>query len=117
MRARSQKVPRATYEKDPAWLSWLALVKFETMAAADSLQVASLLELDRLQMEHHKRFFAVREYEGCEKPKLLLRANYPVDVWYTGPLIRTWCMTFEATLQVLKRIARHSNYKNVEKRI
>ena len=30
-----------------------------------------------------------------------------------GPLIRTWCMTFEAMLQLLKKIAHNSNYKNV----
>ena len=102
---------------DPAWKSWLALVEFETTASRESIQLGELPELDKMQMAHHKAFFNVKEYEGCEKPKLLLRANYPVDIYHTGPLIRTWCMTFEAHLRILKAIARNSNYRNVEKRM
>ena len=102
---------------DKAWKSWLALVEFETMAARECFRVRDISALDELQMDHHSKFFMVREYEGCEKPKLLMRANYPVDVFHTGPLIRTWCMTFEAHLRILKAIAHNSNYKNVEKRM
>ena len=107
-----------TYLTDPAWLSWLALVDCETKALADHFDGrASLNALDDSLLKHRRKFKAVKEYEGCLKPKHLLRANYPWDIWYTGPLIRTWCMTFEALLQVLKNIAHNSNYKNVNERI
>jgi hypothetical protein len=105
------------YLNDPAWLSWLALVDCETKALADHFDSPALTALDNSLLEHRRRFKAVKEYEGCLKPKHLLRANYPWDIWYTGPLIRTWCMTFEAVLQVLKNIAHNSNYKNVNERI
>eukprot|EP00965_Chrysotila_dentata_P086259 2846001-Pleurochrysis_carterae.AAC.1 len=47
----------------------------------------------------------------------MMSANYPVDVLHTGPLIRTWCMTFEAMFQLLKGFAANSNYKDVIKRM
>ena len=76
----------------------------------------SIVALDDLQLEHHRLFLKVKEYEGTEKPKLMMRANYPRDIELTGPLIRTHCLTFEAMLQVLKRMAANSNYKNIVKR-
>ena len=84
---------------------------------ADWFTGPSLQQLDKLQLNHMKEFVKIKEYEGTEKPKLFLRANYPVDILYNGPNIRTWCMSFEAVLQILKRIARSSNYKNVEERM
>ena len=59
----------------------------------------------------------MKEYKGTEKPKLLLRANYPVDYYKTGPLVRMWCMNFEGVLLFLKEIAANSNYKNVVERM
>lgn len=53
------------------------------------------------------------EYKGMKKPKHWLAVNFPVDIKKTGPLVRTWCMTFEALLQVLKGCACHSNYKDI----
>ena len=73
--------------------------------------------LDSKLQAHHNRFLEVKEYADCEKPKLYLRYNYPVDEAYLGPMIRTWCMTFEGVLQILKLIASHSNYKGVCKRM
>ena len=55
----------------------------------------------------------LKEYHGTEKPKLLLCANYPVDYYKQGPLVRLWCMHFETVLLFLKEIAANSNYKNV----
>ena len=93
------------------------MVAAETAALADSFDGASRRELTLLQMFHHEKFKGVTEYEGTEKPKTFLRANYAADIEYTGPLIRTWCMSFEAMLQILKQIAQNSNYKNVEERM
>ena len=84
---------------------------------ADQFTFASIKTLDNLIQEHATKFLQVEEYSGCEKPKLWLRNTYPVDIFHMGPLIRSWCMTFEAILQVLKHIAAHSNYKNVEARM
>ena len=106
------------YKTDAVWLSWLSLVKFETAAAADAFDFpASTDKLEEYRLEHWRRFKAVPQYKFCTKPKHLLRANYAIDIDYTGPLIRTWCMSFEALLQVLKLIAHHSNYKNVCERV
>ena len=107
----------ADYEDTAEWRSWCALVKFETMALCDQFMVMALFELDTLQMEHHRLYREVDEYKNTEKPKLYLRANYPVDILMTGPLTRTWCMTFEAQLRILKRIAENSNYKDLEGRL
>ena len=105
------------YQLDPAWISWLALVEVETFALRDGFLPSDLLKLDDQQKTHLELFQAVPEYKDAEKPKHWLRANYPIDIWNTGPLIRTWCMTFEAMLQTLKDIAANSNYRNVCKRM
>ena len=76
-------------------------MEFETAELADSFTKPSIENLDKLQLKHHKLYFEVPEYTGSEKPKFFLRVNYPVDILYTGPMIRTWCMSFEALLQVL----------------
>jgi hypothetical protein len=89
------------------------LVAHETLASSSSFTPASIKRLDELYQDHWVKFHAVSHYRHCLKPKHYLRANYPVDIDETGPLIYTWCMSFEALLQVLKNIARHSNYKNV----
>lgn len=83
----------------------------------DKSKPDSITRLDDLQLSHHTAFLAVPEYSGCQKPKHMMSANYPVDVLNTGPLVRTWCMTFEAMLQLLKGIASNSNYKDVIKRM
>ena len=105
------------YKNDPAWISWLALVNAETKALSDHFSHASIKELDDALKEHRHKFDDVDEYRGSLKPKHMLRANYPVDIYYVGPLIRSWCMTFEAMLQILKLIAHSSNFKNVNERL
>ena len=105
------------YKTDPVWLSWLALVAHETAAASDAFTLGSIERLDALRMDHYRKFKAVPQYAACTKPKHLLRANYPDDIKCTGPLIRTWCMSFEALLQTLKLICHNSNYKNVCERM
>ena len=44
-------------------------------------------------------------------------ANYPVDILNCGPLIRFWCMTFEAAIQLLKSFLTNCNYKDHIKRL
>ena len=105
------------YKTDPAWISWLALVEHETAASSDAFTPESIERLDDLRIKHWKAFKAVPQYAACTKPKHLLRANYPDDIKCTGPLIRTWCMSFEALLQVLKLICHNSNYRNVCERL
>jgi hypothetical protein len=105
------------YKTDPVWLSWLALVAHETAAASDVFTDDCIEELDRKRIGHTKAFNAVDEYKDCTKPKHYLRANYPCDIQMTGPLVRTWCMSFEALIQVLKHIVENSNYKNVNERM
>ena len=82
------------YRKDPAWLSWLALVRVETAALAQAFDPASIIALDDLQLQHHSAFIHVPSYKHCGvKPKMLWRANYPVDIENTGvrcvPLLST----------------------------
>mmetsp|Transcript_56390 Transcript_56390/g.122779 ORF Transcript_56390/g.122779 Transcript_56390/m.122779 type:complete len:319 (+) Transcript_56390:1674-2630(+) len=115
----------AAYKSDPVWLRLLALVELTTSVLSDSFLVRALddsrpdakTRLDDLQLRHHTAFVAVPEYSGCLKPKHMMSANYLVDVLNTGPPLRTWCMTFEAMLQLLKGIACNSNYKDVLKRM
>ena len=107
-----------SYKTDLVWLSWLALVEFETAAASDAFALPEGADhLEELRLRHWRAFKAVPEYADCWKPKHFLRANYAVDLQYMGPLVRSSCLSFEALIQVLKRIAKNSNFKCVNKRI
>ena len=124
LRTRSRTVPSAlwqgikSYKTDPVWLSWLALVAFESAAAADAFVFPEGADnLDQLFRKHFEAFRAVPQYTDCWKPKHYLRANYAADIASMGPPIRSSCLSFEALIQVLKRIAKHSNFKCVNKRI
>ena len=129
------------YKTDPAWLNWCALVDFTLAATADSFVIPqSVVKLDDKYIDWLEKFNNVPEFQGCMKPKDMMAANYAPDIIETGPLIRsltcleplvpaacsslpcldiytaacarTWCMTFEALYQIVKKIAENSNHKN-----
>ena len=76
-----------SYKTNLSWLSWLALVRVETAALAHSFDPEGIITLDDLQLDHHGAFKHVPSYKGAEKPKLYMRANYPVDIGNTGACI------------------------------
>lgn len=39
--------------------------------------------------------------------------HYPSQILKFGPLVQSWTMRHEAKLQVVKRSARHGNFKNI----
>lgn len=73
-----------SYSTDSSWLSWLALVRVETAALGQAFDPEAIIRLDDLQLQHHAAFLRVEAYSGTAKPKLFMRANYPVDIQNTG---------------------------------
>lgn len=60
---------------------------------------------------------AGREKGQLKKPKHAFAQQYSVDIIRNGPMRYNWCMTFEMFNQVIKQIARGSNFKNLCYRI
>ena len=81
------------YLQDPVWHSWLALVEAETFAMREQFTLREMRHFDDLLIDHQRKRRAVKEYEGTDKPKLLYRNNYPVDVIKFGPLILSMLVT------------------------
>ena len=82
-----EKKGNVSYKTDAAWKSWLALVEVETAALAQRFIVPDdLIRLDELQLKHHTLYLKVKQYADSDKPKRMMRANYPVDIENTGTI-------------------------------
>ena len=94
-----------SYADDPEWKSWLALVEMSLLGLSDRFTPMTVVMLDQSVIHHLECFSAVDHYTGCEKPKHFLATNFAPDIFNMGPLIRNWCMSFEAIYQVRARYA------------
>ena len=47
------------YKTDPAWVSWLALVDWLTLAHNDAFTPETIIQLDKKIMLHHEKFMEV----------------------------------------------------------
>ena len=62
------------YKTDKAWISWLALVDWMTLALSDQFTPESVIELDKKLLFHHEKFNEVTpEYtSACYKSAIAL---------------------------------------------
>ena len=97
--------PLVKRKQHPAWLYWRKLVELLTFAVRHSFDLDTApAEFDRLADELLRRFDAVEEWDGYEKPKLHPPKHFAHALEEHGPLRAHWCLPLEAYLQVLKRI-------------
>ena len=94
----------------PAWLSWLAHVRWFSMAMSGSFAPEQVLELDAAIYEHQTLYRAA--YKGRYKPKHAMAARIPLDLINIGPPIKAWCMAEESMNGDVKLMAEGGNFKD-----
>ena len=96
----------------PAWASWVKLVELFTLTVQHELHTDDVERIDDLVIAHSQLFDAVPEYYGLKRPKHHFATHLALDLWRFGPPRGYWCFGFEHFNQLIKRAARHSNWKN-----
>eukprot|EP00965_Chrysotila_dentata_P174431 5758161-Pleurochrysis_carterae.AAC.1 len=106
--------------KDPSrlfWRSWQQHVSYLEILMQYQFTWGDILALDRSIYEHQCLFTSVPQYAGMFKPKHAFAQQYPIDIIRCVAMRLNWCMRFEAFNEIVKRIAKGSNYKNVPLRV
>ena len=104
----AHKVP----EDDNLWKCFLLLLKIVDILTCpvSSLDICGFLRV--LICEHHQQFIDCYSEEAMI-PKFHYLLHYPDQITQVGPMQRTWCMRYEAKLNVFKRASRLGNFKNI----
>ena len=98
---------------DPHWKNLLSLLAIMSICFAHKVTFNSVINLKQLVKEHLTSFKIV--YPNARiLPKQHFLVHLPTQIMMFGPLIRSWCMRFEAKHSYFKDIARKiKNFKNL----
>lgn len=101
-----------TEEDSPHWKCFMSLLEIMGICFAQKINCNAVLNLKRIIKEHLILF---KETYGARiLPKQHYLVHLPSQLLMFGPLIRTWCMRFEAKHAYFKDIARRlKNFKNL----
>lgn len=98
---------------DPHWKHFLSVLEIMGICFAHKVTLNSVINLKRLVQDHLTSFKNV--YPNARiLPKQHYLVHLPTQMMMFGPLIRTWCMRFEAKHSYFKDMARKiKNFKNL----
>lgn len=98
---------------DPNWKNFLSLLEIMGICFAHKVTFRSIINLKQLVKEHLTSFKIV--YPNARiLPKQHYLVHLPTQIMMFGPLIRSWCMRFEAKHSYFKDMARKiKNFKNL----
>lgn len=94
------------------WILYNILLQICRVACSWSIKPGTIAYLRVLIEEHHSQFRVLYPNKTVI-PKMHYMVHYPSQILKYGPLIHSWTMRHEAKLCVLKRAARHGNFKNI----
>ena len=94
------------------WTLYTLLLRICSIAASWQISQDTISYLRVLIEEHHSKFKLLYPHKTII-PKMHYMVHYPSQILSYGPLIYSWTMRHEAKLSVLKRAARHGNFKNI----
>ena len=98
--------------ESPQWSCFLSLLEIMGICFAQKITFNSVLNLKRIIKEHLTLF--KKTYGARILPKQHYLVHLPTQMMMFGPLIRTWCMRFEAKHAYFKDIVRRlKNFKNL----
>ena len=97
---------------DPHWNCFLLLLKICNICTSWQISYEMVDYLRVLINEHHTSFKALYPNTTII-PKMHYMVHYPSQILAFGPLVNSWTMRYEAKLSVVKRAARHGNFKNI----
>lgn len=98
---------------DPHWITFLSLLEIMAICFSHKVTFNSVINLKQLVKEHLTSF--KRVYAGARiLPKQHYLVHLPTQIMMFGPLIRSWCMRFEAKHAYFKDLSRKiKNFKNL----
>ena len=101
-----------TEESSPHWRCFMSLLEIIGVCFSQKISFNAVLNLKRIIKEHLILF---KETYGARiLPKQHYLVHLPSQIMMFGPLIRAWCMGFEAKHAYFKDIARRlKNFKNL----
>ena len=101
-----------TDSESPQWRCFISLLEIMGICFARKITLSSVLNLKRIVKEHFSLF---KETYGARiLPKQHYLVHLPTQMMMFGPLLRTWCMRFEAKHAYFKDIVgRLKNFKNL----
>ena len=94
------------------WLLYILHLKICNIATSWQIKPDTISYLGILIEEHHTQFKSLYP-DRAIIPKMHYMLHYPSQIVRYGPLIYAWTMRHEAKLSVIKRAARHGNFKNI----
>ena len=101
-----------TDSESPQWKCFTSLLEIMGICFAQKITSSSILNLKRIVKEHLILFKEI--YGARILPKQHFLVHLPSQMMMFGPLIRTWCMRFEAKHSYFKDIVRRiKNFKNL----
>ena len=100
-------------DDDPHWKNFLSLLEIMGICFAHKVTFNSVINLKQLVKEHLTSFKMV--YPNARVlPKQHYLVHLPTQIMMFGPLIRSWCMRFEAKHAYFKDLSRKiKNFKNL----
>ncbi|KAG1670659.1 hypothetical protein GQR58_016758 [Nymphon striatum] len=100
-------------EKDQHWRLLLSLLECMSIIFAPAINREATYYLQQLITDHLELFVEVFPEERV-KPKQHFLVHYPRCIRLVGPLIRFWCMRFEAKHNFFRRLSHIvSNFRNI----
>ena len=101
-----------TDSESPQWSCFMSLLEIMGICFAQKITYNLILNLKRIVKEH---LIIFKETYGARiLPKQHYLVHLPTQMMMFGPLIRTWCMRFEAKHAYFKDIMRRTkNFKNL----
>ena len=101
-----------TDSESPQWSCFISLLEIMGICFAQKITLSSILNLKRIVKEHLSLF--KETYGARVLPKQHYLVHLPTQMMMFGPLLRTWCMRFEAKHAYFKDIVRRlKNCKNL----
>lgn len=98
---------------DPQWKNFLSLLEIMGICFSHKVTIASVINLKQLVKEHLTSF-KIAYPSARILPKQHYLVHLPSQIMMFGPLIRSWCMRFEAKHSFFKDMARRiKNFKNL----
>lgn len=95
------------------WDLYTILLRICSIACSWQVKPDTISYLRVLIEEHHTQFKLLYPEKTIIPKMHYIMVHYPSQISKYGPLIYSWTMHHEAKLCVLKRAARHGNFKNI----
>ena len=101
-------------EQHAVWLCFKQHIQYYMLLQQTKFTKNDVAQLDQLIFSQQTLFLSIPHYFSLWRPKNHFAQHFPVDILRYGPPVYYKCLKFEMRHQLIKKIARGCNFKNVE---